>query len=68
MDELKKDYRELEEDTTDRSTGPESETGTADRFGGVGEEASRDLGDLGDDIRDAGDRTFPEVEPSDKHI
>jgi hypothetical protein len=68
MDELKKEYRELERDATERSPQADREPGAVDEVGNVGDEARRDLGNLGDDVRDTGDRTFPEVEPSDKSM
>ena len=67
MDELKKEYRELERDAAG-SPQADPRPDTTDDVGSIGDEARRDLGNLGDDVRDTGDRTFPEIEPSDKSM
>jgi hypothetical protein len=67
MDELKKEYRELERDAGG-SPQADPRPGTGDDVGSIADETRRDLGNLGDDVRDTGDRTYPEVEPSDKSM
>ena len=67
MDEIKKIWREGEQGVAETSRGADG-TDPADHAGNIGDEARKDLGNLGDDIREGGDRTYPDPQVSDRHM
>ncbi len=54
MDDLKKGYREAEEKARETWRNADGES-VSDRLGNAGDEIRKDLGNLGDDARNAGD-------------
>lgn len=65
MDDVKKTYREAEQDVAEASRAADG-TDLADHVGNIGDEARKDLGNLGDEVREGADRTYPDPEVSEK--
>jgi len=54
MDDVKKTYREGEQNAKEAWRKSDGDESLADKVGNVGDEMRKDLGNTGDDIRDAG--------------
>jgi hypothetical protein len=65
MDEVKKTWREGETSIAEKSREADG-TDLGDHVGNIGDKARKDLGNLGDDIREGADRTYPDPQVSDK--
>jgi hypothetical protein len=63
--EAKETWREGEQKVAETSRAADG-TDLADHAGNIGDEARKNLGNLGDDVKDAGDRTYPDPQVSDK--
>jgi hypothetical protein len=65
--ELREAGREVETETKKTARGLDG-TQPADHLKNAGDEMKKTAGNLGDDIKDAGDRQYPETEPSDRNM
>ena len=65
--ELREAGREVETDTKKAARGLDG-TQPSDHVKNAGDEMKKNLGNLGDDIKDAGDRQYPEDRPSDRTL
>ncbi len=54
MDDVKKTYREGEQETKEAWRKVDGDESLADKVGNVGDEIRKDLGNTGDDLSDAG--------------
>ena len=63
--DLREAGREVETETKKAARGLDG-TSPSDHIKNAGDELKKDLGNLGDDIKDAGDRQYPDEEPSNR--
>jgi hypothetical protein len=63
--ELKEAGREVETETKKAARGLDG-TQPSDHIKNAGDELKQGLGNLGDDIKDADDRQYPDTEPSNR--
>jgi hypothetical protein len=57
MDDVKKTYREGEQETKEAWRKADGDESVADKVGNVGDEVRKDLGNAGDDLSNAADRS-----------
>jgi hypothetical protein len=65
--DINKAGREVETETKKAARGLDGNQ-PSDHVKNAGDEMKKNLGNLGDDIKDAGDRQYPEDEPSDRRM
>ena len=65
MEEVKKTWREGETEVAEKSREADG-TDLKDHVGNIGDKARKDLSNLGDDVREGADRTYPDPQVSDK--